>query len=93
MLRRNNTVLALLSSARTSRMTLSERSRNCTRYCMVAPVRKRRGAAANHDLTAAISTNHLQRGAGGSSPSPQVLASEPLIEDGGFASRSLDSCA
>jgi hypothetical protein len=68
MLRRNNTVLALLSSARTSRMTLSERSRNCSRYCMVVPVPKRRGAAANHDLAAAISTNHLQRGAGGFLP-------------------------
>jgi hypothetical protein len=31
------------------------------------------------------------RGEAGSSPSPQVLASGPLIENGGFASRSLDS--
>jgi hypothetical protein len=31
------------------------------------------------------------RGEAGTSPSPQVLASGPLIENGGFASRSLDS--
>jgi hypothetical protein len=31
------------------------------------------------------------RGGWGGAPSPQVLASGPLIEDGGFTSRSLDS--
>jgi hypothetical protein len=31
------------------------------------------------------------RGGWGGGPSPQVLASGPLIEDGGFTSRSLDS--
>ena len=36
--------------------------------------------------------DHLRRGAsGGASPSPQVLAGEPLIEERGLASRSLGS--
>jgi hypothetical protein len=64
----------------------------CELTCHSSLRRKaRRSTAVNHDLAAAISVNHLQCGAGGYLPSPQVLAGEPLIEDGGFASRGLDS--